>query len=87
MKNMSNHRSTVRDAWNSYRASVMPANAPPVQIQECRRAFYAGMECLMVAIMGGLDPGSDATEGDLDYVAALHQELLNFAQDVRAGRA
>ncbi len=31
----------VRALWNLFRTEVMPANAPPIQVQEMRRAFYA----------------------------------------------
>ena len=39
---MSRHRESIREAWESYRAQVMPVNAGRIQIQECRSAFYAG---------------------------------------------
>jgi hypothetical protein len=81
------HRTTVREAWAIYRSRVIPSSAGSVQIQECRRAFYAGAESLMVAIMDGLDPSRDPTEGDEAYLNALHQELLVFAIDVKEGRA
>lgn len=29
-------------AWESYRAKVLPPDAPDVQVVETRRAFYAG---------------------------------------------
>lgn len=80
-------RPTVRSTWNEYRRMVLPATAPAIQLQECRRAFYAGAEMLMVAIMAGLDPGPGATPSDLDYLTELHQELLAFAQEVQEGRA
>ena len=78
---------TVRDEWNEYRQKVLPPNAPPIQAQECRRAFYAGAEMLMLQILASLDPSPDAVASDMDYIAALHNELREFAGDVAAGRA
>ena len=33
---------TIEEAWESYRKTVIPEGAPPIQIDECRKAFYAG---------------------------------------------
>jgi hypothetical protein len=66
---------TVRKEWESYRREVLPATASAIQIQESRRAFYAGAEMLMCAILRGLDP------------TALDAELREFATDVQQGRA
>lgn len=81
---MTNH--TIRSAWDSYRRAVLPATAPAIQIQECRRAFYAGAEGLYVRIMTGLEPGPDATGGDLTFLAELDRELRDFARSVAEGR-
>ena len=78
---------TVRDAWSDYRRKVMAASAPADQIRETRRAFYAGAEVLLCQILAGLDPGPDTTESDMEYLVALHNELLQFARDVQEGRA
>jgi hypothetical protein len=83
---MTKHR-TVRDAWNDYREKVLPFTAPPIQIRECRRSFYAGAEMLMCEILNGLDPSPGATQSDIDYIATLHEELLRFARDVERGMA
>jgi hypothetical protein len=85
---MSGPRSgAVLAAWNNYRAKVIPKDAPAVQLLECRRAFYAGAETLLSAILRSMAPGPDVTQADEDYIAAVHNELLAFAQDVKEGRA
>jgi hypothetical protein len=33
---------TIFESWDSYGREVVPANAPAIQREECRRAFYAG---------------------------------------------
>lgn len=74
-------------AWRSYAEQVLPIDAPDVQRQECRRAFYAGGQACLGGIMNMLDPGVDPTEADLDKMTALQGELEQFAADVAARRA
>jgi hypothetical protein len=50
------------EQWNSYSQAVMPRDASAVQIQECRRAFYAGAQALM---------------GVLDVAATRHRRRSN----------
>ncbi len=78
---------TMAEIWDSYARRVMSPNAPPIQHQECRRAFYAGGEGLLVAIMNALDPGEEPTDADLDRMNSLHAELEQFADDVVKGKA
>lgn len=52
-----------------------------------RRAFYAGAESLMRAIMVGLDPEGEPTDADMARMVAIEQELEQFARDVGEGRA
>ena len=73
--------------WETYRRGVIPQNAPAIQIQESRRAFYAGAASLLNSIMNMLDPGTEPTERDLLRMDALHAELVKFNDDVLAGRA
>jgi hypothetical protein len=59
---------TVAEAFATYRAEVLPADAPDVQVQECRRAFYAGTYGLL---MGGLLVLGDESVPEEDGIAAL----------------
>ena len=46
----------IRKLWASYERDILtPAGAPPIQVQECRRAFYAGARGLLAAIDGILE--------------------------------
>jgi hypothetical protein len=80
-------RRTVRAMWESYRAGVMPSNAPPVQVIECRRAYYAGAQGLMAQILNGIGAGPESTEPDEDFLLGIEEELTRFAVDVSQGRA
>jgi hypothetical protein len=78
----------IAQEWASYVERVMPPDAPSLQHQEMRRAFYAGVASLFFLQMKMLDPGSeDATEADLARMDSIHAELAQFEADVRRGRA
>lgn len=74
---------TFRQQWESYRERVVPANAPVVQVQESRRAFYAGIAAAIECFNATPDDpaGEDAAAG------VLGDELRQFEADVLAGRA
>lgn len=73
--------------WASYRERVVPPDAGELQVQECRRAFYAGAKAVWRALLL-LDSGTeDATDEDLARMEGIGVELEEFGEDVKAGRA
>ncbi len=64
--------------WLSYRAEVIPNDAPPVQLAECQRAFYGGALSLFKVVMTMLDPGAEPTEADLQKMTELQNELMAY---------
>ncbi len=79
-------RSTVRDAWKSFRDEVIPADAPPVQIQEMRRAFYAGVWTMLTACWEITDDSVSVAEG-IARLESWSQECRSFQADVLKGLA
>lgn len=75
----------IAQAWESYRRDVVPATASAVQVQECRRAFYAGAQGLLTALLTALDPATEPTERDLRLMDDVHTELLLFGLGVGHG--
>ena len=67
--------------WVSYRDSVVPKDASAVQLEETRRAFYAGAAAIHSVIMRMLEPGAEATESDVANMQELYGELLRFRAD------
>lgn len=57
------------------------------QYIDLRRTFYGGAAALYGTIMNILEPGDEPTEADLERMNSLHNELQNFNEDVKAGRA
>ena len=77
----------IAKEWASYREAVMSPDAPEIQVQENRRAFYAGAQGFLGLMMRTLDPGLEPTDADLRGMDLLARELTEFARDVAEGRA
>jgi hypothetical protein len=79
---------TMQGLWKRYTAEVLPRDAPQVQIDECRQAFYAGAFGLFNGIMHALDPGPDATDADVEFMERIQLEFQQYAIEVglRAAR-
>lgn len=62
--------------WDSYRTQVLPADAPQVQIVECRRAFLCGA-IAAISTMGLLSylPEAEA----VDECGTMLEELKRLA--------
>jgi hypothetical protein len=73
---------TVAESFATYRAAVLPREASAVQVDECRRAFYAGTYfCLMNL---AFNIGDDATSEDegIAELEKLKAECEAFAAAV-----
>lgn len=58
---------SVADSWQTYRDGVIPKGASDIQVEECRRAFYAGAYFMLLNIADGIT----SETADEDGVAAL----------------
>lgn len=74
-------------AWREYRTKVIPLEAPAIQAQESRRAFYAGAQALLGLLLNVMAPGTEPTTADLKVMDEIAAELTAFSQAVREGRA
>jgi hypothetical protein len=76
----------IQEAWNSYLRDVVPHDAPAVQITESKRAFFAGAQALIQAVVAiGED---DVTEDQgVEILEDCQRELQAFLADVTGGRA
>jgi hypothetical protein len=78
----------IEEQWLSYLAEVIPADAGETQVQESRRAFYAGARALLmlqVRLFDRLD--HEPTAADLKMMDEINAELEQFNVDVLAGFA
>jgi hypothetical protein len=75
---------TLAADWESYRRGVLPAEALPVQVSECRRAFYAGAWAALTTMTLKITAIEDDALCEAE-LAGLLRECEQFAKDVEAG--
>ena len=68
----------VATMYEGYRNAVMPPAAPPVQVLECKRAFFAGARTLLDLMATASDPGLEVSERDAEIMAAIDAELTAY---------
>jgi hypothetical protein len=73
---------TVRDMWSEYRRAVMPADAPPVQIIECRRAFYGGVWALFTRCVANATRGNMTEETMNAWLDSIEAEQHRFKESI-----
>lgn len=76
----------IEAGWMTYR-SMMSATAPPIQLRECRLAFYHGCSFLMQAMTHAVSEGKEATKEDLQRMHKLHSELEAFEEQFKLQRS
>lgn len=74
----------IEKGWRSYRDQVVPNGAPPVQLQETRRAFFAGAKALLSVLTNDVTPLSD--DAGVQVLEAIDKEFNEFRDDVLGGR-
>lgn len=75
----------IERGWRSYRDHVLPKNAPPVQMQETRRAFYAGAGLLFENLTNAVGADEVSEDAGVDIMAGVDDEIRQFFKDVERG--
>jgi hypothetical protein len=83
-KKLADEGKLVEAGWVGLKLAVLPPNAPDIQLDEMRMAFFAGAQHLFGSMMGMLDAGEDATEGDVNRMDLINAELQQFIKDFKA---
>ena len=74
--------------WQKFRTAVMNPAAPDVQVKEMRRSFYFALNRLAAELASKMSPGDRLDNpSDEQVMRDVNQELLDFANEVKAGRA
>jgi len=74
----------IEIGWLSFRALAIPADAPQVQIDVMRDAFFAGAAHLFQSILCVLDPdNTEPSERDLRRMTMIDRELKQFIDDFK----
>jgi hypothetical protein len=75
----------IEAGWLSYAGEIIPKNAPPVQIQESRRVFYAGAGH-MFSVLGALGENQFSEDQGVAVMERILAELQQFGRDVGTDR-
>lgn len=76
----------IEAGWIGLRIAAIPLDAPAVQLEEMRNAFFAGAQHLFSSIMTILDEGEEPTKGDLTRMDLIEKELQSFINDFSVRR-
>lgn len=71
----------IEAGWVGLRVACDLEDAPKVQLQEMRNAFFAGAQHLFYSIMTILEPDAEPTEKDLERMDLIDKELRAFIND------
>jgi len=71
----------IEAGWVGYRLAVISPNAPPIQLDECKLAFFAGALHLFHSLMTIMDPGEEPTEADVNKMDLIDKELQKFGRE------
>jgi hypothetical protein len=81
-KQLADEGKLMEAGWVGYRLGVLPLNAPAIQLDECKMAFFAGALHLFSSIMNILDEDAEPTEADLDKMDKIHREMAAFTDQL-----
>lgn len=73
----------LKRGWDRYLIEVIPPTAGEVQKEESRRAFYAGAVHLFATVMEMMTPGKECTEEDVKNMNSIHDELVDFKEEMK----
>jgi len=69
---------TVAEMWQDYRREVVPRDAGAIQIQECRRAFYAGVSVMFTNAAYGVARDDVSEDQGVEYFEKIDAELKAY---------
>lgn len=73
---------TVAESWQTYRAAVVPQGASPAQVEETRRAFYAGSYFMLMNVAYNIGDDTTSEEEGIEHLEQLKAECETFAKSV-----
>ena len=74
----------IAAGWYGFATHAMQHDVSDAQRHDMCVAFFAGADHLFCSIMSMLDPGSEETAGDLQRMEAIHDELQQFRDLLKA---
>jgi hypothetical protein len=80
-------RMLMAEQWDQFARAVLPKGCSIEQRTETRRAFYAGAAGILFRVIMAFAPENDVTDDDLQIMTDLRDELDQFSEMVKQGRA
>ena len=71
----------IESGFVGLRLATIPLDAPAVQIEEMRNAFFAGAQHLFASVLTILEPGDEPTDTDLRRMDMIDAELKTFIKE------
>jgi hypothetical protein len=71
----------IEAGWVGLRLAAVPLDAPKIQLEEMRNAFFAGAQHLFSSIMTILEPDAEPTDKDMERMDLIDKELRAFIND------
>ena len=76
----------IEAGWLGLRIACELEDAPAIQLEEMRNAFFAGAQHLFSSIMTILEPDAEPTDKDLERLDLIDGELRAFINDFSVRR-
>lgn len=73
----------IEAGWASLKMMTIPKNAPQIQIDEMRNAFFAGAQHLFGSMMSMLEERSEETEANISRMHKIADELDSFIEEYK----
>lgn len=80
-------RTTVEQAFIGFLRMIELTHASDVQKREMKRSFFAGAWWMLEMASIQMDPDSEPTADDIEYMQRISDELKRFAESVEQGTA
>ena len=77
-KQLTHEGKLIEAGWIVYDKLVLSPNAPQIQRDECRMAFFSGAQHLFGSIMSIMEEDAEPTPADLERMSQIQAELENF---------
>lgn len=77
----------IEAGFAGLRLMAIPKDAPQIQVDEMRMAFFAGAQHILSSVMSALDEGAEPTEADMKRMDNVNAELERFTTAFMAEHA
>jgi hypothetical protein len=83
-KRLTHEGKLIEAGWIGYNHLALSKDAPQIQRDECRMAFFAGAQHLFGSMLGILEEDRDPTPADLERMSQINAELEAFLVTFKA---